>query len=316
MPRWLITGGAGYIGSHIVHALLTTDIEPVVIDDLSTGMKSRIPSTVSLMQADIRDPGALCDAMEGCDGVIHLAGRKSVSESVEKPLAYWDANVGGTLDVLRAMRYCNVPRIVFSSTASVYAESEEPVTEEDAVAPMSPYGASKLAAERLIADYAASAGIRHAVLRYFNVAGCSSSALGDTSEDNLVPRVIRALLAGEYPVIFGNDYPTSDGTAVRDYVHVADLAEAHVVVARRIDSLPRDTYNLGTGRGSTVREIISAIVQSSGKYVDPLVVGRRAGDPARTVANVSAAYWDTGWKARRSITDIAVSAWDSALSRV
>ena len=316
MPRWLITGGAGYIGSHIVHALLTTDIEPVVIDDLSTGIRSRVPSSISFMQADIRDPGALCDAMEGCDGIIHLAGRKSVSESVEKPLAYWDANVGGTLDVLRAMRYCNVPRIVFSSTASVYAESEEPVTEEDAVAPMSPYGASKLAAERLIADYAASAGIRHAILRYFNVAGCSSSALGDTSEDNLVPRVIRALLAEEYPVIFGNDYPTSDGTAVRDYVHVADLAEAHVVVARRIDSLPRNIYNLGTGRGSTVREIISAIVQASGKYVDPLVVGRRAGDTARTVANVSAAYWDTGWKARRSITDIAVSAWDSALSQV
>lgn len=314
--RWLVTGGAGYIGSHIVHALLTTDIEPVVIDDLSTGVKSRIPSSVSFMQADIRDPGALCDAMEGCDGVIHLAGRKSVGESVEKPLAYWDANLGGTLDVLRAMRYCGVPRIVFSSTASVYAESEEAVTEEDPVAPMSPYGASKLAAEKLISDYAASAGVKYAVLRYFNVAGCSSSALGDTSEDNLVPRVIRALLANEYPVIFGDDYDTSDGTAVRDYIHVADLAEAHVVVARRIDALPRSTYNLGTGRGSTVREIIAAMVNASGKAVDPIVVGRRAGDPARTVANVSAAYWDTGWRARRSITDIAVSAWDSALSRV
>lgn len=316
MPRWLITGGAGYIGSHIVHALLTTDIEPVVIDDLSTGVKSRIPSSVALMQADIRDPGALCDAMDGCDGVIHLAGRKSVGESVDKPLAYWDANLGGTLDILRAMRYCNVPRIVFSSTASVYAESDEPVTEDDPVAPMSPYGASKLAAERLIADYATSAGIRHATLRYFNVAGCRNSALGDTSEDNLVPRVIRALLANEYPVIFGDDYQTSDGTAVRDYVHVADLAEAHVTVARRIDSLPRSVYNLGTGRGSTVREIIDCLVEASGKSVEPIVVGRRAGDPARTVANVSAAYWDTGWRAQRTITDIAVSAWDSALSRV
>lgn len=316
MPRWLITGGAGYIGSHIVHALLTTDIEPVVIDDLSTGVKSRIPSSVSLMQADIRDPGALCDAMDGCDGVIHLAGRKSVGESVDKPLAYWDANLGGTLDILRAMRYCNVPRIVFSSTASVYAESDEQVTEDDAVAPMSPYGASKLAAERLIADYAKSAGVKYAILRYFNVAGCSNSALGDTSEDNLVPRVIRALLANEYPVIFGDDYPTSDGTAVRDYIHVADLAEAHVTIARRIDALPRNTYNLGTGRGSTVREIIERLIQASGKTVEPIVVGRRDGDPARTVANVSAAYWDTGWRAQRTTTDIAVSAWDSALSRV
>lgn len=316
MPRWLVTGGAGYIGSHIVHALLTTDIQPVVIDDLSTGLKSRVPSSVPFMQADIRDPGALCDAMEGCDGVIHLAGRKSVGESVEKPLAYWDANLGGTLDVLRAMRYCDVPRIVFSSTASVYAESDEPVTEEDAVAPMSPYGASKLAAERLIADYATTAGVRYAILRYFNVAGCSSSALGDTSEDNLVPRVIRSLRANEYPVIFGDDYATSDGTAVRDYVHVADLAEAHVVVARRIDSLPRSVYNLGTGRGSTVREIIDRLVRASGIEVEPIVVGRRAGDPARTVANVSAVYWDTGWRARRSITDIAVSAWGSALSQV
>lgn len=316
MPRWLITGGAGYIGSHIVHALLTTNIEPVVIDDLSTGVKSRIPPSVYFMQADIRDPGALCDAMEGCDGVIHLAGRKSVSESVDKPLAYWDSNLGGTLDVLRAMRYCGVPRIVFSSTANVYAESDEPVTEDDPVAPMSPYGASKLAAERLIADYATSAGIRHAILRYFNVAGCRNSALGDTSEDNLVPRVIRALLANEYPVIFGDDYQTSDGTAVRDYVHVTDLAEAHVTVARRIDSLPRSVYNLGTGRGSTVREIIDRLFEASGKSVEPIVVGRRAGDPARAVANVSAAYWDTGWRAQRTITDIAVSAWDSALSRV
>jgi UDP-glucose 4-epimerase len=254
--------------------------------------------------------------MEGCDGVIHLAGRKSVGESVDKPLAYWDANLGGTLDILRAMRYCNVPRIVFSSTASVYAESDEPVTEDDPVAPMSPYGASKLAAERLIADYATSAGVKYAILRYFNVAGCSNSALGDTSEDNLVPRVIRALLANEYPVIFGDDYPTSDGTAVRDYIHVADLAEAHVTIARRIDALPRNTYNLGTGRGSTVREIIERLIEASGKTVEPIIVGRRAGDPARTVANVSAAYWDTGWRARRTITDIAVSAWDSALSRV
>lgn len=316
MPRWLITGGAGYIGSHIVHALLTTDIEPVVIDDLSAGVKSRIPSSVSLMQADIRDPGALCDAMDGCDGVIHLAGRKSVGESVDKPLAYWDANLGGTLDILRAMRYCNVPRIVFSSTASVYAESDEQVTEDDAVAPMSPYGASKLAAERLIADYAKSAGVKYAILRYFNVAGCSNSALGDTSEDNLVPRVIRALLANEYPVIFGDDYPTSDGTAVRDYIHVADLAEAHVTIARRIDGLPRNTYNLGTGRGSTVREIIERLIEASGKTVEPIIVGRRAGDPARTVANVSAAYWDTGWRAQRTTSEIAVSAWDSALSRV
>lgn len=316
MPRWLVTGGAGYIGSHIVHALLTTDIETVVIDDLSTGVKSRVPRCVTLVEADIRDAGALCDAMEGCDGVIHLAGRKSVGESVEKPLAYWDANVGGTLDVLRAMRYCDVPRIVFSSTASVYAESDEPVTEDNPVAPMSPYGASKLAAERMIADYATSAGVRYAILRYFNVAGCGNKSLGDLSEDNLVPRVIRALLAQEYPVIFGEDYPTPDGTAVRDYVHVSDLAEAHVAVARRIDHLPRRVYNLGTGRGSTVREIIDSLVEASGSNVDPVVVGRRAGDPARTVANVSAAYWDIGWKARRTVKEIAVSAWDSALSRV
>lgn len=316
MSRWLVTGGAGYIGSHIVQALFDTDIEPAVIDDLSTGIRSRITSTVPLMQADIRDPGALCDAMEGCDGVIHLAGRKSVGESVEKPLAYWDANLGGTLDVLRAMRYCGVPRIVFSSTASVYAESDEPVTEEHPVGPMSPYGASKLAAERLISDYARTYGINYAILRYFNVAGCSSNPLGDTSEDNLVPRVIRALLAQEYPVIFGDDYPTSDGTAIRDYIHVADLAEAHAIIAQRIDSLPARIYNLGTGHGSTVRDIIERLIEASGMRLEPLVVGRRAGDPARTVANVSAVYRDTGWSARRSTTDIAVSAWNSALSRV
>lgn len=313
--RWLVTGGAGYIGSHVVHALLAADQEPCVVDDLSTGVRSRVPSTVQFMQADIRDAGALLDAMDGCDGVIHLAGRKSVGESVDKPLAYWDANLNGTLDVLRAMAYQRVPRIVFSSTASVYAEYDRPVTEDDRAAPASPYGASKLSAEQAIRDFARASGVRYATLRYFNVGGCAIPSLRDTSRDNLIPRVIDALLDDESPVIYGDDYPTPDGTAVRDYIHAQDVAEAHATIARRIDTLPAGTYNIGTGQGTSVRELVERMIRVSGIGMFPMTTGRRNGDAAYAVANASKMYWATGWKAQRNITDILVSAWDSVQSR-
>lgn len=313
--RWLVTGGAGYIGSHVVHALLAAEQEPSVIDDLSTGIRSRIPSTVPFMNADIRDAGALLDAMDGCDGVIHLAGRKSVEESVDKPLAYWDANLNGTLDVLRAMSYQRVPRILFSSTASVYADNDRPVTEDDRTAPASPYGASKLAAEQAIRDFARASGLRYATLRYFNVGGCVTPALRDTSRDNLIPRVIDALLDDESPTIYGDDYPTPDGTAIRDYIHAQDVAEAHAVIARRVDAIPSGVYNIGTGQGTSVRELVEGMIRVSGVGMFPVTTGRRSGDSTYAVANASKVYWATGWKAQRNVTDILVSAWDSAHSR-
>lgn len=312
--RWLVTGGAGYIGSHVVHALLAADQHPCVIDDLSSGVRSRVPSTVPFLHADIRDPGALMDAMEGCDGVIHLAGRKSVEESVDRPLAYWDANLNGTLDVLRAMSYARVPRLVFSSTASVYAEYDRPVTEDDRVAPASPYGASKAAAEQMIRDWAHTSGIRYAILRYFNVAGCGNVTLRDTSRDNLIPRVMDALLSDESPMIYGNDYATPDGTAVRDYVHVRDVADAHAVIARNLDRIASGVYNVGTGKGTSVKEVVERLIRVSGLGLFPFTTGRRSGDTGYAVANASKIYWATGWKAERDITDIIVSAWDSVQS--
>lgn len=315
MSRWLVTGGAGYIGGHVVRSLLEAGHQPCVIDDLSTGIRGRIPPTVPFLNADIRDAGALMDAMEGCHGVIHLAGRKSVGESVEKPLAYWDANLGGTLDVLRAMVYCGIHRIVFSSTASVYANSDHPVTEADTLGPLSPYGASKLAAETAIRNVGKSNDIRYAILRYFNVAGCVKAELGDTSNDNLVPRVIRAMRAFDPPTIYGMDYPTRDGSAIRDYIHAGDLGDAHAAIATRIDSLRHGTYNLGTGRGTTVAEIIKSLQDASGVRMTPYVTGRRAGDPAQTIADVTRVREDTGWQARYTIRDIAESSWLAAISK-
>jgi UDP-glucose 4-epimerase len=313
--RWLVTGGAGYIGSHVIHALLAAGADPCVIDDLSCGVRSRVPSQVPFMHADIRDAGALVDAMDGCDGVIHLAGRKSVDESVDRPLAYWDANLNGTLDVLRAMSYRRVPRIVFSSTASVYAEYDRRVSEDDRLAPASPYGASKAAAEQAIRDYARASGTRYAILRYFNVAGCGTPALRDTSKDNLIPSVLSALLSDESPTIYGDDYATPDGTAVRDYVHVQDVADAHTVIARSLDRIPSGVYNIGTGQGTSVREVVEGLIRVSGVGMFPFTTGRRNGDVGHAVADVSRVYWNTGWKAQRNITDILVSAWDSVHSR-
>lgn len=314
--RWLVTGGAGYIGSHVIRSLLAAAQEPVVIDDLSSGVRSRIPSTVQFMQADMRDAGALVDAMEGCDGVIHLAARKSVPESFDRPLAYWDANLHGTLDVLRAMSYHRVHRIIFSSTANVYADQDRPITEDDRVAPASPYGASKAAAEQAIRDYARANGTAHIILRYFNVAGCGEPRLGERNAQDLIGRTIDSLLSEESPVIFGGDYPTPDGTAIRDFVHVSDVADAHAAVTLHVDRMPSGIYNIGTGKGASVREMVEGMVRVSGIGMFPVTAERRSGDVTQAVANVGKIRWATGWKAERNITDILVSAWDSAQSRL
>jgi UDP-glucose 4-epimerase len=313
--RWLVTGGAGYIGSHVVHALLAADQHPCVIDDLSSGVRSRVPSTVPFLHADIRDPGALVDVLDGCDGVIHLAGKKSVTESLDRPLAYWDANLNGTLDVLRGMSYHGISRIVFSSTANIYAEYDRKVMEDDRVAPASPYGASKAAAERAIRDYARANGTSYAILRYFNVAGSGTPALRDTSGDSLISRTIDALMGDESPVIYGDDYATPDGTAIRDFVHVQDVADAHAVIARGMDRIDSGVYNIGTGQGTSVREVVESMIRISRIGMFPYTAGRRNGDVGYAVADVSRVYWATGWKAQRNITDILVSAWDSVQSR-
>ena len=302
--RWLVTGGAGYIGSHVLRSLIAAGHDAVVIDNLSNGNRRRVPPTVRFVDGDIRDGDLLLDAIEDVDGVIHLAGMKSVAESLDKPLAYYDTNVTGTLSVLRAMRYRNVRRILFSSTASLYAPSDLPIKEINATYLSSPYAASKFMAERLIADNARATGGEYAILRYFNVAGAVSPDLRDDSQDNLLPRLTRALRNGEAPEIFGEDYPTRDGTCVRDYVHVADIADAHVLVAERLGQLEERVYNVGTGRGITVREMVSAASNAVGWQIAPVIRGRRPGDSASTIADVTRIEKELGFKAKFDIEQI------------
>lgn len=302
--RWLVTGGAGYIGSHVLRSLLAAGHDAVVIDNLSNGNRRRVPATIRFIDGDIRDGDVLLDAMEDTEGVIHLAGLKSVSESFEKPLAYYDNNVTGTLSVLRAMRYRNVGRILLSSTASLYAPSDLPIKEINATHLSSPYAASKFMAERLVADNARATGADYAILRYFNVAGASEPDLRDESDDNLLPRLTRALRDGKAPEIFGDDYPTRDGTCVRDYVHVQDIADAHVLVAERLGQLNERIYNVGAGRGVTVREMISAASAAAGKGLPPLVLDRRPGDSACTIADVTRLEEELGFRAKLGIEDI------------
>lgn len=302
--RWLVTGGAGYIGSHVLRSLLAAGHDAAVIDNLSNGNRKRLPPTVRFVDGDIRDGDLLLDAMEDVDGVIHLAGLKSVAESVEKPLAYYDNNVNGTLSVLRAMMYRNVRRILFSSTASLYAPSDLPIKEINATYLSSPYAASKFMAERVIADSAHVTGCDYAILRYFNVAGSAAPELNDDSDDNLLPRLTRALRAGKAPEIFGDDYPTRDGTCVRDYVHVLDIADAHVAVASRLGELKERVYNVGTGRGVTVREMVAAASEAAGVDVSPVVRDRRQGDSASTIADVTRLADELGFRAKYGISDI------------
>ena len=302
--RWLVTGGAGYIGSHVLRSLIAAGHDAVVIDNLTNGNRRRVPATIRFIDGDVRDGDAVLDAMEDTDGVIHLAGLKSVSESLGKPLAYYDNNVNGTLSVLRAMLYRNVRRILLSSTAALYAPSDLPIKEINATYLSSPYAASKFMAERLVADNARATGCDYAILRYFNVAGASEPGLQDDSDDNLLPRLTRALRNGEAPEIFGNDYPTRDGTCVRDSVHVQDIADAHVLIAQRLGQLNDRIYNVGTGRGVTVREMVRAASDAVNASVSPVIRERRPGDAASTIADVTRIEQELGFKARYGIAEI------------
>jgi len=290
----------------------------VVVDDLSAGRAERL-ADVPLEQIDLAAEGAagrLSAVMSGHDvtTVIHLAARKKVEESVARPLWYYQQNVGGLLAVVEASQAAGVKGIVFSSTAAVYGPADAPVTEDDPTAPVNPYGGTKLVGEWLLRDQAAATGLRAVSLRYFNVAGASSPELGDTADSNIVPMVYSRLEAGERPRIFGDDYPTADGTCVRDYVHVADVADAHLVA---LDSLadsgadPYRVFNIGTGTGSSVRELVDRMIAIAGVDVEPLVEPRRAGDPAIVVADASRIRDELGWAARHDLDEMLSSAWEA-----
>lgn len=311
---WLVTGGAGYIGAHVVREFLDAGMPVTVLDDLSTGRLGFLPGHVSFTRGTILDGSLLARVFDEHDvtGVVHVAGFKYAGVSVQRPLFTYEQNVDGTTVLLAAMQDRGVGRIVFSSSAAVYGTPDvDLVTEGTAKAPESPYGESKLIGEWLLRDQEVAAGLRHTSLRYFNVVGSGDPSIRDTSPHNLFPLVFDALVDGRTPRINGTDYPTPDGTCVRDYVHVSDIAKAHVAAARRLDAdepIER-AYNLGSGSGVSVAEIMAAVARITGIPFEPELAARRPGDPPRIVANGDLAARDLDWAMRYSLDDMVASAW-------
>ncbi|RFC73989.1 UDP-glucose 4-epimerase GalE [Streptomyces sp. AcE210] len=316
---WLITGGAGYIGAHVVRAMHEAGERTVVYDDLSTGIAARVPDGVPLVVASTLDADAVARTIagHGITGVVHLAAKKQVAESVELPLHYYRENVEGLRVLLEAVTAGGVPSFVFSSSAAVYGMPDvDLVTEDTPCLPMSPYGETKLAGEWLVRATGRAHRLATASLRYFNVAGAATPELADTGVFNLVPMVFEKLTDGEAPRIFGADYPTPDGTCVRDYIHVVDLAEAHVAAARRLSAAAPGTdltLNIGRGEGVSVLEMVELINATTGHGADPVVTPRRPGDPARVVASAERIATELGWTAKRDVRDMVESAWQGWL---
>lgn len=315
----LVTGGAGYIGSHVTRLLRDRGDRVFVVDDLSGGSVARLVGveheTLDLVQPTNVD--LLRELMRGqsIESVIHFAARKQVGESVLRPAWYAQQNIGGMANLLLAMDAEGVDRLVYSSSAAVYGTTEGAAISEDApTSPVNPYGYTKLVGEEMVAQ-SVGAGLKGASLRYFNVAGAGWDELGDTAVLNLVPMVFERIDEGEPPLIFGNDYETPDGTCIRDYVHVLDLAEAHLTVLdATADRAPgADIYNVGTGIGTSVREMVDRISAIAGFRIPARVEPRRAGDPAVVVADPSRIRDELDWIARHGISDIIESAWSAHL---
>ena len=313
---WLVTGGAGYIGAHVVRAFTERGLDAVVVDDLSSGNPTFLPDGVPFVEGTILDTELMARTLSEhrCTGVVHVAGFKYAGVSVQRPLHTYEQNVTGTVRLLEAMQRTGVDKVVFSSSAATFGTPDvDLVTEETPTRPESPYGESKLIGEWLMRDQATATGLRHTSLRYFNVVGSGSSEVYDTSPHNLFPLVFEALLEGRTPRINGDDYPTPDGTCVRDYIHVADLAVSHVVAAQALTdgrSL-EPVYNLGSGTGLSVREIMSAMARVTGIDFQPEICERRPGDPARIVASGDLAARDLDWAMRHSLDEMVASAWQA-----
>lgn len=311
----LIIGGAGYIGSHVVRLLHERGESVAVVDDLSTGFASRLGS-VPLIQLDITTDGAVARLEQemkdrGVTAIIHFAAHKQVGESVEKPEMYWHDNIGGLANVLQAAANAGVRDFVFSSSAAVYGMPDVELVDENLECkPINPYGATKYVGEWMLKDAERAHGMRTVALRYFNVAGAGWPDLADTLVMNLVPIILDALANGKTPKVFGNDYDTEDGTCIRDYVHVLDLADAHIA---SLDYLKRDerehhVFNVGTGKGSSVLDVIDTVARVKGIEINPEMAPRRAGDPARLVCSTERIKDALGWSSEKTLEDIVRSA--------
>lgn len=314
----LVTGGAGYIGAHVVRLLEERGEKVVVVDDLSYGDPKRIGSAklLQLNLASDEAPELLEQVMrdEDVTAVIHFAARKQVGESMEKPAWYYQQNIGGMANLLLGMRAAGVKQMIFSSSAAVYGMPPVDVVSEDIVKnPINPYGCTKLIGEQMLASCEQAWGLSWVGLRYFNVAGAGWADLMDPVALNLVPMVLEKLQDGQEPLIFGEDYPTPDGTCIRDYIHVMDLAKAHLAALDRLDEggLEHHAFNIGTGKGTSVKEIIDGLREVSGWDFPVAVRPRRAGDPPMLIGDASRVTQEMGWEAQYTVHDILQSAWDA-----
>lgn len=312
--RLLVTGGAGYVGGVCAQVLLESGHEVVVVDDLSTGNADGVPSGARFEQGDVAEVAPRLLAAESFDGVLHFAAQSLVGESVQQPEKYWHGNVVKTLTLLEAMRAAGTPRLVFSSTAAVYGEPERvPITEDAPQRPTNPYGASKLAVDHMITSYSIAHGLAATSLRYFNVAG-AYAGLGENRvvETHLIPLVLQVAAGHRKAIsVFGTDWPTPDGTAVRDYIHIRDLAAAHLLALDTAETGTHRIFNLGSGAGFSVREVISACERVTGLPIAAVDAPRRAGDPATLIASSDRAVTELGWRPEHTDLDEIVSdAWD------
>jgi UDP-glucose 4-epimerase len=316
---WLVTGGAGYIGAHVVRVFLESGRDVVVLDDLSSGHREFLHD-VRLIEGSVADPAAVEEALTGgtarggaaVTGVVHLAAFKYAGVSVQRPLHTYEQNVTGMQVLLGRMTDLGVRNLVFSSSAATYGTPDvDLVTEQTPTHPESPYGESKLVGEWLVRDVARVAPLDHTSLRYFNVVGSGHEDLYDTSPHNLFPLVLKALTDGTTPKVFGTDYPTPDGSAVRDYVHVQDTALAHVAAAHRLENGEplEPVYNLGSGEGLSVLQVMDAVRRGTGIDFTPELAPRRPGDPARIVASGELAARDLEWRMRHDVDAMVASAW-------
>ena len=316
---WLITGGAGYIGAHVVVETIRSGRSAVVLDDLSTGIKERVPDSVTLEVITLTDKAAVNNLFDrySFSGVLHLAAKKQVGESVERPDYYWEQNVDGLQNLVDAMVANEVKNFVFSSSAAVYGQPElgplDLITENTKCTPINPYGLTKLEGENIADKLVANHGFKVAALRYFNVAGAGKPELGDQFALNLIPIVFEALENSKQPHVFGDDYPTPDGSCIRDYVHVQDLAEAHVAAMTYVETSDPvfSPINIGTGIGASVFEVLAMIEKATGIQIEAVRAPRRSGDPAALVADVTLAQELLKWKSNKGLETMISSAWEA-----